>query len=55
MLGSVLVANACMDSRLNLGEPGVLCMLDIEKTHDHVHWEFTCSLLLVLGRDSDRQ
>jgi hypothetical protein len=32
-----------------LGEPGVLCKLDLEKVHDHVNWVFLLYLLKRCG------
>jgi hypothetical protein len=37
ILGLILIANECLDSHLNSGEPRLLCKLDIEKAYDHVH------------------
>jgi hypothetical protein len=41
--------NECLDSRLKAGDPGVLCILDMEKAYDHVNWNFLLYLLRRCG------
>jgi hypothetical protein len=49
ILDSILIANECLDSRLKAGDPRVLCKLDMEKTYDHVDWNFLLYLLRRCG------
>jgi hypothetical protein len=45
ILDFVLVANECIDSRLRLGVPCLLCKLESKKAYNHVNWEFLLYLL----------
>ena len=45
ILDFVLIASECIDSRLKLGVPSVLCKLDVEKAYDHVSCDFLMYML----------
>lgn len=49
ILDSILIANECLDGRLKLGVPGVLCKLDVEKVYDLVNWGFLIYMLKCCG------
>jgi hypothetical protein len=49
ILDSVLIASESLDFRLKLGEPGLLCKLDMEKAYDHVSWDFLLYMLRRCG------
>lgn len=45
IMDSVLIANECIDSRIRLGVPRMLCKFDIQKAYDHVNWGFLMYML----------
>ena len=47
ILDATLITNEAIDSLLKNNESGVLCNLDIEKTYDHLNWNF---LLFVMQK-----
>ncbi|XP_026458914.1 uncharacterized protein LOC113359510 [Papaver somniferum] len=49
ILDSILVANECLDSRLKLGTPGLVCKIDLEKAFDNVKWFFLMEILQKMG------
>jgi hypothetical protein len=53
ILDSVLILNEVLDTQLWSGVPGVICKLDLEKSYDHVNWNFLLYLLKRSGLESD--
>ena len=49
IMDAVFIAKEAIDSRVSQKKPGILCKLDIEKTYDHVNWDFTLSMLKQMG------
>ncbi|RVW26396.1 Transposon TX1 uncharacterized 149 kDa protein [Vitis vinifera] len=49
ILDAVLIANEALDSRLKDNVPGLLLKLDIEKTFDHVNWNFLIDVMSRMG------
>ena len=49
IMDASLIANECIDYYLRTNHPGILCKLDIEKTYDHVSWEFIMTILEKIG------
>lgn len=49
ILDVVLIADKAINLLLKSNECGVLCKLDIEKTYDHVNWNFLLSVLQNMG------
>lgn len=49
ILDSVLITNECLEGRIKVGVPDILCKLDNKKTCEHFNWEF---LFYLVGRCS---
>ena len=45
ILDAALIANKVVDSMLRRNDGGVVCKLDIEKTYNHLNWEFVLEVL----------
>jgi hypothetical protein len=45
ILDPILIANESLDSRRRLGEPSILCKMDVEKANDRVNWDFLLYML----------
>ena len=52
ILDLVFIAYECLDSRIKVGNPSLLCKLDMEdmeKAYDHMDWKFLLYLLRRCG------
>ena len=49
ILDAVLIANEEVDFLLRRKEKGILCKLDIEKTYDHIRWDFLLQIMERMG------
>ncbi|XP_019246460.1 PREDICTED: uncharacterized protein LOC109226112 [Nicotiana attenuata] len=49
IMDAILIANECIDARIGSKKPGILCKLDIQKTFDHLNWNFLLGLLVKMG------
>lgn len=49
ILDASLLANELVDSRVKQKQPGIQCKLDIEKSYDHVNWNFLLKILKDMG------
>ena len=49
ILDAALIANETVDAMLRRKLSGVLCKLDIEKTYDHLDWEFLLEVFIKNG------
>jgi hypothetical protein len=49
VLNSILIDNECIHSRIESGDLGVLCKLDLKKAYDHVNWGFLLYMLRRYG------
>jgi hypothetical protein len=45
ILDPIIIANECLYSRLRSSEPGVINKMDLEKTYDHVNWDYLLHML----------
>ena len=49
ILDVVLIVNEAIDLMLKRNENGLLCKLDIEKTYDHISWNFLLIVMRKMG------
>jgi hypothetical protein len=55
IVGSILIANECIDSHLKSSKPGVLCKLDLKKAYDHASLDFLLYMVRKCGfRENDK-
>lgn len=49
ILDSVLIANECIENRRLSSRNSLLCKLDMQKSYDHVNWDFLDYILSRMG------